>query len=382
MTPPIDRAAGMGDQDPEEREPEPEALVDPETLSDRDQTQADADQTASDSDQSGAEQDQIASSSDQQNAELDQIASDRDQETADHEHAVTPESLGSERAYEANRAERAKAASSRAETAESRAESAMDRAQSATQRDRTAQQRDRHAASRDRDAAAREQAARSQAEALMHTNALDAAAVRSFLAETEELRTQTTSDRERAAADRERAAADREQAAADRLRASLELKRAQLDPLTGVYSRALGCATLRREIDRARRAGEPFALAFVDVDGLKELNDREGHAAGDALIQAVVDALASATRVYDPVVRFGGDEFLCGFTNTEIPAARSRVEELRAAVAARHIGGSISVGVAHLAEGETLEDLIARADADMYAHKANRPQRGRDQRPD
>jgi diguanylate cyclase (GGDEF)-like protein len=125
---------------------------------------------------------------------------------------------------------------------------------------------------------------------------------------------------------------------------------------------------LQHEIDRSRRSGQPFALAFVDVDGLKELNDREGHAAGDAMLREVVAALKAQMRPYDPVVRIGGDEFLCGFTDTTLDASRRRVEEIRIALA-RGSAASVSIGLATLGERDTLEMLVARADADMYSRK-------------
>ena len=152
-----------------------------------------------------------------------------------------------------------------------------------------------------------------------------------------------------------------------RLRSSSQ--QAHLDGLTGAQRRELGRTTLQHEIERSRRSGQPFALAFVDVDGLKELNDREGHAAGDALLQTVVVALRSQMRSYDPIVRVGGDEFLCGFTNTDLETTRRRVEQIRAAIAPGPSAASISVGIAVLGERDTLEMLIARADADMYGCK-------------
>jgi diguanylate cyclase (GGDEF)-like protein len=183
----------------------------------------------------------------------------------------------------------------------------------------------------------------------------------------------SAADRAGSASDRQRAAADRAQASADSGEARSELEQAQLDGLTGAHRRDLGRVVLQHEIERARRSDEPFALAFVDVDGLKELNDRDGHAAGDALLKAVVVALRAELRSYDPIVRIGGDEFLCGFTNTELDASRRRIAEIRAALKQGPAAASISVGVAMLGERDTLEKLIARADADMYSGK----QRGR-----
>jgi diguanylate cyclase (GGDEF)-like protein len=131
----------------------------------------------------------------------------------------------------------------------------------------------------------------------------------------------------------------------------------------------LGRATLQNEIDRSRRSGEPFVLAFVDVDGLKEVNDAYGHGAGDALLRCVVGALRSKMRSYDPIVRVGGDEFLCGFTNMGLDASERRIAEIRAAVGEGSAGASITVGMARLGATETLEELTVRADLNMYSHR-------------
>jgi diguanylate cyclase (GGDEF)-like protein len=134
--------------------------------------------------------------------------------------------------------------------------------------------------------------------------------------------------------------------------------------------RDLGRITLQHEIDRARRSGQPFVLGFVDVDGLKERNDAQGHSAGDQMLQGVVVALRTTLRSYDPVVRIGGDEFLCGFTNTSLEASRRRAEDIQTAVEEGPTAGSVTIGLASLGdENDTLTDLTARADADMYARK-------------
>jgi diguanylate cyclase (GGDEF)-like protein len=183
------------------------------------------------------------------------------------------------------------------------------------------------------------------------------------------MRGRSAADRAGSANDRRSAAADRAQSSADSDEARMELAQAQVDGLTGAHRRDLGTVVLQHEIERSRRSSEPFALAFIDVDGLKELNDREGHAAGDTLLQAVVVALRAELRSYDPIVRVGGDEFLCGFTNTKLEASRRRIEEIRAVLRRQPRTASISVGLAMLGERDTLEKLIARADADMYAGK-------------
>jgi diguanylate cyclase (GGDEF)-like protein len=183
---------------------------------------------------------------------------------------------------------------------------------------------------------------------------------------------EAAADRARSADDRRLAAEDRASALAYRNQVRVALDQAHSDGLTGAQRRDLGRVTLQNEIERSRRSGEPFVLAFIDVDGLKQLNDREGHAAGDALLQAVVAALSTGRRSYDAIVRVGGDEFLCGFTNTNLIDSRRRIEEICGSLERSRAASSISAGLAVLGEGDTLEKLIARADADMYSGKQMR----------
>jgi diguanylate cyclase (GGDEF)-like protein len=343
-------------------------------LSDLDQTASDADQTQSETDQTAADADGVASISDQQHADLDQHASDRDQAVADREHADADADPSEQRTYDVSRAERADSSAARELAAANRANTELARRQRAQSRDDTARLRDETATTRDRAAEARDQAADTETDALLG-DGQTGTPFRSFLAASQSDRGQAASDRARAGRDRERAASDRAQAGGDRRRALLSLQRAQHDSLTGVYMRELGRATLQHEIDRARRSGEPFVLAFVDVNGLKQINDRRGHAAGDALLQSVVGVLESKMRSYDPIVRVGGDEFLCGFTNMGLDASRSRTQEMRAAVTESSAGSSITVGLASLGASETLEELTLRADLDMYAEKPEAPTR-------
>ncbi len=122
-------------------------------------------------------------------------------------------------------------------------------------------------------------------------------------------------------------------------------------------------------MDRACRIPEPLAIAFIDVDGLKAVNDADGHAAGDTLLIAVADALRACLRSYDLIVRVGGDEFVCALPNMELDAVRERFVEASAALALSAPGGSITVGLTELAEGDFPSDVIARADADLLAQR-------------
>jgi diguanylate cyclase (GGDEF)-like protein len=133
---------------------------------------------------------------------------------------------------------------------------------------------------------------------------------------------------------------------------------------------------LRREIDRARRSDGALTLAFVDVDGLKAINDAHGHAAGDRALRAVAAALLHGLRSYDLVVRPGGDEFLCGLPGTDLAAAQHRFDAVASTLAEQNPGTSVSIGLAELATRDTLEALIARADAALYDARRNTRNRG------
>ena len=149
------------------------------------------------------------------------------------------------------------------------------------------------------------------------------------------------------------------------------LAAAYLDDLTGLYRRGQGRLVLAREIDRARRGDGRFVLAFVDVDALKAVNDRDGHAAGDRVLVTLAASLRSRLRSFDPIVRYGGDEFVCGLGGIDLEAAERRFEvidqDLRAALAV-----GLTVGFATLAPDETMDEIIARADAALLSGKRRR----------
>ncbi len=231
----------------------------------------------------------------------------------------------------------------------------------ARRRDATACERDRVAEARDGAAEARDEAA-ALLDSEMNNRPGSSRAARA--------RVWAAADRARAAADRERAAIDREEAARDRAQARADLERAQLDALTGAYRRPLGELELTNEIARVRRSDGRLVLAFVDVDSLKERNDNQGHAAGDALLQSVVAAIRSNLRPYDPIVRYGGDEFVCALSNADLDGARRRFAAIRDTIRQADATGSITVGLAALAPGDTLQDLVARCDAALYRAKA------------
>jgi len=185
-------------------------------------------------------------------------------------------------------------------------------------------------------------------------------------------------DRERAASDRIHAAMDRDHAAMDRRQAMAELEKAHTDDLTKAYRRGAGLSVLQTEVDRAHRTGEDLVLAFVDVNGLKATNDNEGHTAGDRRLRELVNAMRSKTRSYEPIIRYGGDEFLCTFAGVGIELVKIRFEEIDAILRERGDHRSMSVGLAVLEADDTLEALIDRADETLIAVKRKNRQ-GRDQ---
>jgi diguanylate cyclase (GGDEF)-like protein len=150
------------------------------------------------------------------------------------------------------------------------------------------------------------------------------------------------------------------------------VRHAQFDELTGALGRELGLLLLEREINRARHANGRLVLAYVDVDRLKRVNDNAGHAAGDALLRVVVAAIQRHLRSYDPIVRMGGDEFVCALANTTAEDARSRFQEVAATITQSLPDASISVGFAELRPDDTLDALTRRGDAALYEAKRAR----------
>jgi diguanylate cyclase (GGDEF)-like protein len=261
--------------------------------------------------------------------------------------------------------------------------STQQRLQAADRRDATAHARDLAALARDEAARAREaemderDAAFEQAESnRTKTGAelvLRAAEHRRRAAEhralAAEQRAAAADDRLHAAESRERAAGDRELALADRHALATQLAIAETDALTGARTRSAGMRDLEHELDRCRRTGGPLAVAYVDVVGLKTLNDTSGHKAGDTLLKAVVVLLKQHLRSYDLVIRVGGDEFVCVASNMPMTDLRRRFDAISVTLAAEPTNAAIRTGFAALAPGEAAGELIARADNEIVGSR-------------
>jgi len=153
-------------------------------------------------------------------------------------------------------------------------------------------------------------------------------------------------------------------------------RRTLLDPLTGVLNRRGVTGELHHAQARAARDGNPLSVLLVDVDRFKALNDEYGHRAGDTALRQVGRALENAVRTVDRVGRIGGDEFLVIAHGSDHGDAQVLAERLRALVMPRlavapgiDITVTFSVGVATLQNGESITELVDRADRDMYGHK-------------
>ncbi|HEX5925275.1 MAG TPA: GGDEF domain-containing protein, partial [Baekduia sp.] len=151
----------------------------------------------------------------------------------------------------------------------------------------------------------------------------------------------------------------------DRRAASDALVRESFDHLTGALTRRAGLDAIQRELARTARSSELLTLVFVDVDGLKAINDTNGHPAGDAVLRAVAHSITEDLRSYDVVMRFGGDEFVCTLTGPDAAGAHERFAQIAARLGAVSDGQTISIGVAERQPHESLETLIARADGIM-----------------
>jgi diguanylate cyclase (GGDEF)-like protein/PAS domain S-box-containing protein len=151
---------------------------------------------------------------------------------------------------------------------------------------------------------------------------------------------------------------------------------ATLDALTGCFNRRHFLELGSTEVERAARYSRPVSVAMMDADHFKNINDCFGHAEGDRALRAIAEACRRTMRKSDVFGRFGGEEFIVLFVETELEPARLATERMLAEVAAltlEHEGVPIpltlSAGVAERRDNETLEALIKRADDALYLAK-------------
>jgi diguanylate cyclase (GGDEF)-like protein len=151
------------------------------------------------------------------------------------------------------------------------------------------------------------------------------------------------------------------------------------DGLTDVFNRRYLEIAIDRAIKEVDRRGGEVSVLFVDVDGMKDVNDTYGHEAGDALLVDLARLLTESCRATDVVARYGGDEFVVLMGETDGPGAAAVARKVAAAVAARNAvatppGLSASIGT-HTAGSGAAETLLQEADRKMYAVKRTRHSR-------
>lgn len=153
-------------------------------------------------------------------------------------------------------------------------------------------------------------------------------------------------------------------------------EQAATDHLTGVLTRRIWESAARREVLRSRRHGDPIAVICTDIDHFKAVNDRFGHAGGDAVLIATTSILAASIRETDLLGRTGGEEFTILCSGTAIEDAMMLAERCRAALAERPVEWqgkampvTASFGVAALRADDALEDMVMRADEALYKAK-------------
>jgi diguanylate cyclase (GGDEF)-like protein len=156
---------------------------------------------------------------------------------------------------------------------------------------------------------------------------------------------------------------------------------ASRDVLTGLFNRRYFDARLAEETARSRRHGNPLSLLMIDIDRFKTINDRYGHAVGDAALRDVATRVRSMFRREDVVTRIGGDELAVILPDTETDHAFEKAELLRAALSreafVHHESGAsiritVSCGVCGFAGSMHIEELLKCADESLYEAKTRR----------
>jgi diguanylate cyclase (GGDEF)-like protein len=171
----------------------------------------------------------------------------------------------------------------------------------------------------------------------------------------------------------------KDELAAARARIAELESRADVDPLLDILNRRGFERELKRSLAYMQRYGAAAALVYIDLDGFKAVNDRHGHAAGDALLKAAAGELIAHVRASDVVARLGGDEFGVLMWNAAVPQATVRAHELETRIACLRLAhGAVqlsvgaSAGVTALRADLDVARAIDAADKAMYARKKQR----------
>lgn len=159
---------------------------------------------------------------------------------------------------------------------------------------------------------------------------------------------------------------------------TVELRRmATIDFLTNVFIRRYFMEVAEREVVRCKRYGQPLTLCMLDVDHFKHVNDSYGHAAGDEVLKFIAEKCMESLREPDSIGRLGGEEFAICLPETSADEAQAVAKRCHKAIedASIDVGDgesvqvTVSIGLAQWSEGETLDDVLRRADRALYKAK-------------
>jgi diguanylate cyclase (GGDEF)-like protein len=152
---------------------------------------------------------------------------------------------------------------------------------------------------------------------------------------------------------------------------------ADTDTLTPLPNRRRFLRELERAVAQASRHGTPAAMLYVDLDSLKTINDLHGHFAGDAALVHVAKLLSGLIRSTDIAARIGGDEFALLLDHLDLESAIDTAERIARCISSTplDLGGTLielqaSIGTAAILAGDSVEDVMQRADRNMYVAKA------------
>jgi diguanylate cyclase len=151
---------------------------------------------------------------------------------------------------------------------------------------------------------------------------------------------------------------------------------AQVDELTGLLNRRYIMRSLNEELARAQRVGIPCAVAIMDLDFFKRINDQFGHPVGDEVLRTFAITLSANVRAIDRLGRYGGEEFLLILPDTPCDQAVRTLDRLRSIVSevdwttlSGMMNVTMSAGVSEVRREDSAEDILARADAALYRAK-------------
>ena len=333
------------------------ALAAEQTLADGDQGVADIDQTAADLDQTGSERDDSDALRDQRASDQDQVSADGQRPEVDSGPLLDAWEA-TRAAREATRVDRLATHAARAVTARARLTTAAERDSTATLRDEAARRRDERSSDREWSIAG--------SDVPRWRRRSSCCAPR---AQRPGLVPRPRASRRQPTANVPPRTAPHSPPNGSAWSATCAAPTSMRS--TGALRREIGWLTLGHELARARRGDGRLVVAYVDVDDMKGVNDRGGHAAGDHVLQRLVWEMRGNLRPYDPVIRAGGDEFVCGWRASTWTDARRRFS-LIAWNVRQELRVGISVGLATLAATDSVDDLVGRADASLLEARQGR----------